>query len=85
MASTLQDIQHKAAVDLDFRAALTAEPRATLAAEGIEVPEGMTIEIVEARLDHLPIVIPPVQSGELTDDALDAVVGGAAATPSILM
>ncbi|HEX4219817.1 MAG TPA: NHLP leader peptide family RiPP precursor [Acidimicrobiales bacterium] len=78
MALTMQEIQQKAAVDGAFRASLLAEPKATLASVGLEVPEGITVDVIEAGYNRLPIVLPPVQRGELSDDALATMVGGAA-------
>jgi hypothetical protein len=78
VALTLQEIQQKAAIDGAFRAALLAEPKATLASVGLDVPEGITVDVIEAEYNRLPIVLPPVQRGELSDDALASMVGGAA-------
>jgi hypothetical protein len=78
VAVTLQEIQQKAAVDSAFRSALMADPKATLASAGLDVPEGITVDVIEAGYNRLPIVIPPVQSGELSDDALASMVGGSA-------
>lgn len=78
MALTLQEIQQKAAIDGAFRAALLAEPKATLASVGLDVPEGITVDVIEAEYNRLPIVLPPVQRGELSDDALATMVGGSA-------
>ena len=78
MVLTLQEIQHKAAIDGAFRASLLSEPKATLASVGLDVPEGITVEVIEAGYNRLPIVLPPVQRGELSDDALATMVGGAA-------
>jgi hypothetical protein len=75
---TLQEIQQKAAVDGAFRASLLAEPKATLASVGLDVPEGITVDVIEAGYNRLPIVLPPVQRGELSDDALASMVGGSA-------
>lgn len=82
MALTLKEIQQKAAVDGAFRAELLAQPKATLASVGLDVPEGITVEVIEAEYNRLPIVLPPVQRGELSDDALATMVGGSAATVS---
>ncbi|HEY2564451.1 MAG TPA: NHLP leader peptide family RiPP precursor [Acidimicrobiales bacterium] len=78
MSLTLQEIQQKAAVDGAFRASLLAEPKATLASVGLDVPEGITVDVIEAGYNRLPIVLPPVQRGELSDDALASMVGGSA-------
>jgi hypothetical protein len=57
---------------------LLADPKATLASVGLDVPEGITVDIIEAGYNRLLIVLPPVQSGELSDEALAGKVGGSA-------
>jgi len=62
----------KAWADEVFKAALLANPAATLTAEGITVPEGMTLEIVENTDTLLHIILPPrPPERELSDDALE--------------
>jgi hypothetical protein len=78
VALTLQEIQQKSAVDSTFRASLLADPKAALASVGLDVPDGITVDVIEAGYNRLPIVLPPVQSGELSDEALAGMVGGAA-------
>ncbi len=78
VALTLQEIQQKSAVDSAFRASLLADPKAALASVGLDVPDGITVDVIEAGYNRLPIVLPPVQSGELSDEALAGMVGGAA-------
>ncbi len=45
-------------------------------AEGIDVPAGMTVTVVENTDKLFHLVLPPVPSDELSDEALDAVAGG---------
>jgi hypothetical protein len=78
VALTLPEIQQRAAIDGSFRASLLADPKATLSSVGLDVPEGITVDVIEAGYNRLPIVLPPVQSGELSDDALATMVGGSA-------
>jgi len=47
-----------------------------LKAEGIYVPAGMTVTVVENTDKLFHLVLPPVPSDELSEDALDAVAGG---------
>ncbi|MFA7267014.1 MAG: nitrile hydratase subunit alpha, partial [Candidatus Nanopelagicales bacterium] len=54
------ELQLKAATDADFRARLLADPAATLAAEGVEVPEGVGVRIVESTAEEILLSIPPV-------------------------
>ncbi|MGH7922683.1 MAG: NHLP leader peptide family RiPP precursor, partial [Candidatus Dormibacteraceae bacterium] len=76
MATTFQDIQIKAATDEQFRAALKRDPRGTLAAEGIDVPADSEVLIIEGTDKQIPLVLPPVFEGELTEEVLSDVVGG---------
>lgn len=61
--------------DAEFKARLLAEPVATLKAEGIPVPEGHQIQVVESNASQSYFVIPP-QPTDLSDDTLDQVAGG---------
>ena len=45
-------------------------------AEGIDVPAGMTVTVVENTDKQFHLVLPPVPTDELSDEALDAVAGG---------
>jgi Nitrile hydratase, alpha chain len=66
----------KAWRDPSFKAELIANPAAALKAEGIDVPAGMTVTVVENTDKLFHLVLPPVPSDELSDEALDAVAGG---------
>lgn len=82
----LDQILTRAAVDLDFRNALLADPRkAILDGLGIRIPASFRVKFVEREkeIDAL-IVLPDLQrqDGELGDDDLDAVAGGADSDPS---
>ncbi len=61
--------------DEAFKQRLIADPIAVLAAEGIEVPAGQQVRVVEntGQLTHLVLPVPP---GELSDDELDQAAGG---------
>ena len=66
----------KAWRDPAFKAELIANPAAALKAEGIDVPAGMTVTVVENTDKLFHLVLPPVPSDELSDEALDGVSGG---------
>ena len=66
----------KAWRDPAFKVELIANPAAALKAEGIDVPAGMTVTVVENTDKLFHLVLPPVPSDELSDEALDAVAGG---------
>jgi len=67
----------KAWRDPAVKAELIANPAAALKAEGIDVPAGMTVTVVEDTDKQFHLVLPPVPTDELSDEALDAVAGGA--------
>ena len=66
----------KAWRDPAFKAELIANPAAALKAEGIDVPAGMAVTVVEDTGKHFHLVLPPAPTDELSDEALDAVAGG---------
>ena len=66
----------KAWRDPAFKAELIANPAAALKAEGIDVPAGMAVTVLENTDKHFHLVLPPVPTDELSDEALDAVAGG---------
>ena len=66
----------KAWRDPAFKAALIANPATALKAEGIDVPAGMAVTVLENTDKQFHLVLPPVPTDELSDEALDAVAGG---------
>jgi len=62
--------------DTAFKAQLIADPKATLAAEGIAVPEGIELRVLENTATTFNLVLPPAPEGELSDEDLGAVTGG---------
>ena len=66
----------KAWRDPAFKAELIANPAAALKAEGIDVPAGMTVTVLENTDKQFHLVLPPVPTDELSEEALDAVAGG---------
>jgi len=75
--NTYGKIIAKAWRDPAFKAALIANPAAALKAEGIDVPAGMAVTVVENTDKQFHLVLPPLPTDELSDEALDAVAGGA--------
>ncbi len=61
--------------DSDFKSQLIAEPVATLRAEGVAVPDGIKVNVVENTPTEFTFVIPP-ESSELSDEELAGVAGG---------
>lgn len=67
--------------DAEFKARLMADPRATLSAEGVAVPEGMELRVVENTPQVTYVVLPtPPSEGELSDEDLSGVVGAGNST-----
>ena len=66
----------KAWADDAFKARLLADPAAVAAAEGIAVPAGVKIVVHENKADELHVVLPEMSREDLSDGALEAVVGG---------
>jgi hypothetical protein len=71
----------KAWRDPSFKAKLLADPQAVLKEAGLAVPAGVTVKVVENTATHLHFVLPPKPTGQLSDEALDAVAAGAAPIP----
>jgi len=72
----LQKVIIKCWEDAAFKERLLADPAATLAAEGLEIPEGVTVKVAIDSEDVRTLVIPLPPATELDDADLDAVVGG---------
>jgi hypothetical protein len=67
--------------DPGFKASLLADPRTALAAEGIEVPAGMDLRVVENTADVTYVVLPMAPAeGELSDEDLGGVIGAGNST-----
>ncbi len=81
----LEQILTRAAADLEFRKALLADPRKTiLDTLGLRIPSNFRVKFIERERDvDALIVLPDLQrqDGELDDDDLDAVAGGANPDP----
>lgn len=66
----------KAWADPAFKGALLSNPRETLAAEGIEMPAGMTFQVVENTATNFTFVLPAKPAIEVSDEVLEGVAGG---------
>jgi len=66
--------------DPSFKAKLVADPQAALKDAGVPVPPGVKLTVVENTDTHIHVVLPPKPTGDLSDEALDKVVGGASCT-----
>ena len=67
--------------DEDFRRRLLDDPKGTVEQElGRRLPEGVEVRVVEESTDTIYLVLPSasaVGEGDLSDEALEAVAGGA--------
>jgi len=64
----------KASSDSDFKKRLLTNPAAVLTAEGVVIPSGMTVKVVENTAELVHLVLPV--EGELSEAALANAVGG---------
>jgi hypothetical protein len=62
--------------DEAFKARLLADPATTLAEEGVEIPEGVTVNVAVDSEDVRTLVVPRPPSRRVPDEALDRVLGG---------
>lgn len=72
------ELQLRAATDAEFRTELLADPAAVLAREGVELPEGVSIRVVESTPDMIVLAIPPQmpEGVELDEDSLSETAAG---------
>jgi hypothetical protein len=69
--------------DAAFKAKLLVDPAAVLQAEGLPVPAGMRIKVVEDTPQRVHWVL-PARPTDLSDTQLDALAGGRSLTPEIV-
>lgn len=70
-------LQAKALADPDFRGQLVRDPRATIRSElGMEVPDGVEIQVHEASLSTLHVVVPSDLNDELDEEQLEGISAG---------
>ncbi len=74
-AKQYQQIIAKCWADESFKQHLMADPGGTLKQEGMEVPEGMTIQVVENTCHVFHLVIPK-QPTDLSDEDLAGAAAG---------
>jgi hypothetical protein len=71
----MSQIVAKCWADDSFKQQLLAEPMATLKAEGVELPEGLAVNVLQNTTNTFNLVI-PVKPTELSGIDLDHVAGG---------
>ena len=69
--------------DEALKARFMADPKAVLAEYGIDVPDGINVNVVENTDNTVHITMPmaPAGAGELSDEELANVAGGCAQGP----
>ena len=73
----------KAWSDESFKKRLLTDPAPLLKAEGVELPAGMQVRVVENTSTVFHLVLPPrPASGELSDEDLEKVAGGKCSGPN---
>ena len=77
-ARTAASIVARAMTDADFKARLIADAPGVLRAEGVEVPDGLAITVVESSPSTAYIVLPDPEA--FSDEFLAAASGGATAS-----
>jgi len=66
--------------DEEFKKRLIADPAKILDAEGVSVPDGVSIRVVEDTEQIRTLIIPPAPS-HLDDDQLKGIAGGPVRPP----
>jgi len=75
-----QQLIAKCWADEAFKQRLLADPAATLKAEGLDVPKGVSVRVLENTAQVFNLVIPLVPT-DISDEGLVSVAGGASPTP----
>ena len=71
------DVYARTMTDPEFKAQFIADPAAVLSAAGAEVPEGLTIKVVENSSTTFHVVLPDPEA--VSDELLAAASGGSTA------
>ena len=72
------DVFARTMTDPEFKAQFIADPAAVLSAAGVEVPEGLTIKVVENSSTTFHVVLPDPEA--VSDELLAAASGGSTAS-----
>jgi hypothetical protein len=68
----------KAWADEAFKLALLANPREALKSQGIDLPEGVTLRVMENSDNVIHLVLPPAPDLALVEECLDPSAGAEA-------
>ncbi|GAB1394979.1 hypothetical protein MASR1M60_31430 [Rhodocyclaceae bacterium] len=74
-AKQMQQLIAKCWADEAFKQKLLADPAGTLKAEGMAVPDGVTVRVVENAAQDVTLVI-PARPSDLSDEELSGASGG---------
>ncbi len=68
----------RAWADAEYKAKLLSNPHAALAEQGVEIPPGTSVKVMENTADTQHVVLPvaPGDAGELSAEELEKVAGG---------
>jgi len=82
-AALRQRVIDRAQKDADFRKLLTSNPREAVKSEvGVDLPSDLDIQVIEETANKIYLVLPPdPPRGQLSDDQLESVSGGAIPAP----
>ena len=80
IANQINAIISKCWTDDSFKQKLLKNSTETLKAEGIDIPLGCTVRILENTGKTIHFVLPPNPNAELSDAELETVAGGSAAS-----
>lgn len=72
----LQSLIARCWKDEAFKERLLADPAGVLATEGVDIPEGVTVQVAVDTEDVRTLVIPAPPRATLSDAELEAAVGG---------
>ncbi|MEW6494089.1 MAG: hypothetical protein AB1589_16480 [Cyanobacteriota bacterium] len=78
--SELDKLRLESALDQSLRQRLVENPEAVLAERGIEVPEGVFVNIVEDTENTHTITLPAFVGADLSTENISGPMGGAAST-----
>ena len=72
-----QDFVSRLLSDGNLRSRMLAEPARVLKEQGISVPAGAELRVVEDSADVCHVILPPSPNTTLGDSSMEAVAGGA--------
>ena len=75
------DFMSQLVSDPDLRARMCAEPAKVMAEQGLSVPEGTEIRVLEDTDVVRHIILPPSSSAPLSDASMASVAGGTGVNP----